>query len=137
MSKTALEAAFDDFRPRISYKVTSPLQTLLGTHEIKYAQARWSDPSSEHDIEVDVFTATHWFNAKLADATQSPAVRARRLVFSEVQSDGDDWTITLDDHTIELFRSAPSYFGGDKPARSATTHPEEFIKWAVTHGTWA
>ncbi len=137
MSKTTLEAAFDGFRPKIPRRATSALETLLGTHKIQYAQAHWVDPSNERGLEVDVFTSRHRINAKLAEDSGSASVSVTALVFAEVRSDGDEWSIALGNDTVRLFRSTPTYSGGDGPALFATDHPDQFLRWAVTHGTWA
>lgn len=135
---TALKDAFDQFRPKVPSTVTVPLKTLLGTHRIEYAQARWTDPQNETGLEVDVFTGTHRFNAKLADGVRPVAVSVTALVFAEVRNDDDEYSIVLrSGDTINLFESSPTYFGDDGPARIATSRPEQFLHWAITHGTWA
>lgn len=137
MSNATLKDAFDQFRPRIPSTVILPLETLLGTHKVEYAQARWADPQKQTGLEVDVFTGTHRFNAKLAEGVRPVGVSVTPLVFVEVRNDDDECSIVLrSGDTIRLFESSPTYFGDDGPARTATGRPEQFLHWAITHGTW-
>lgn len=134
---SAFEVAFDAFRPRIPSTVTSPLETMLGTHKIEYAQAQWADPRNHAGLEVDVFTSTHRFNAKLTEGMRPVAVSVTPLVFTEIRNDDDECSVALHSgDTIRLFEPSRTYFDDDGPARTATSRPEEFLKWAIKYGTW-
>lgn len=134
MNMTALETAFPDFRPGFSYKITSPLGTLLGNDTIEYGQARWKDAHQQSGLEVDVFTAKHYFRARLATYSDPATVSVMPLIFSGVRWVEDDYTVTVGRNDVRLFRSSSTI--GEKARSKTTGDPEAFLRWAVEHGVW-